>query len=137
MCASEIMKTFIHGASNCWQHVHKLCCSVHLNSVKCRGVKIDPHKSQIVLPLKVLNNFITRMTSIVSILPLSTEGYDVIFLKLLYSPCMGKIDSNSFFSSDLAKLVTMRPEQGFRQLKVSTMTWLTQSSSSGELQRAS
>ena len=34
-----------HGASNCRQHVHKLCCSVLGNSVKCWGVKIDPHKS--------------------------------------------------------------------------------------------
>ena len=34
-----------HGASNCRQHVHKLCCSVLGDSVKCWSVKVDPHKS--------------------------------------------------------------------------------------------
>ena len=44
-----------HGASNCRQHVHKLCCSVLCDSVKCWGVKIDPHKSQLVFPFKCCN----------------------------------------------------------------------------------
>ena len=36
-----------HGASNSWQHVHKLGCSVLGDSVKCGDIKINPHKSQI------------------------------------------------------------------------------------------
>ena len=34
-----------HGASYSWQHVHKFCCSVLGDSVKCWGVKEDPHIS--------------------------------------------------------------------------------------------
>ena len=40
-----------HGASNCRQHVHKLCCSVLLYSVKRWGGEVDPHESQVVFPL--------------------------------------------------------------------------------------
>ena len=40
-----------HGASNCRQHVHKLCSSIFCDSVKCRSVKVYPHKSQLVFPL--------------------------------------------------------------------------------------
>ena len=43
-----------HGASNCRQHVHKFCCSVLGDSVKCGGVKIDPHKPQAVFPFMIL-----------------------------------------------------------------------------------
>ena len=50
---------------------------------------------------------------------------------------MGNKVSKSFFSSDLEKLVTMRPEQGFKQLEVSTLTWFTHSSSFEEVQSVS
>ena len=40
-----------HGASNCWQHVHKLCWFIHGDFVKSWCVKVDPHKSQLVFPL--------------------------------------------------------------------------------------
>ena len=33
-----------HGASNCWQLVHKFCWSILGDSVKCRGIKVDPNK---------------------------------------------------------------------------------------------
>ena len=39
-----------HGSSNSWQLVSKLGCSVFGDSVKCWGVKEDPHKSQLVFP---------------------------------------------------------------------------------------
>ena len=45
-----------HGASNCWQHVHKLCRCILLDSVKCWGVEINPHKLQIVFPFIFLKN---------------------------------------------------------------------------------
>ena len=41
-----------HGSSNCRQHVHKLCCSVLCDSVKCWGIKGDPHISEFVFPLE-------------------------------------------------------------------------------------
>ena len=41
-----------HGASNRWHYVHKLCCSVFGDSVKCWGVEVDPHKSQLISPFK-------------------------------------------------------------------------------------
>ena len=34
-----------HGASNCWQHVNKLCWSVLGDDVKCWGVKIYSYQS--------------------------------------------------------------------------------------------
>ena len=40
-----------HGASNGRQHVHKLCCFIHGDFVKCGGVKIDPYKSHVIDPL--------------------------------------------------------------------------------------
>ena len=36
-----------HGASNSWQHVHKLGCSVFGDYVKSRGVKVNSDKLQI------------------------------------------------------------------------------------------
>ena len=50
---------------------------------------------------------------------------------------VGNKVSKSFSSLDLEKLVTMRPEQGFRQveMQVSTFTLFTQSSSCDEVQR--
>ena len=53
---------------------------------------------------------------------------------MLYSLMMGNKVSKSFSSLDLERLVTMSPEQGFRQLEVSTFTLLVHSSSCGELQ---
>ena len=41
-----------HGASNCWQHVYKFCCSVLGDFVECWGVKVDPYISQLVFPFK-------------------------------------------------------------------------------------
>ena len=59
------------------------------------------------------------------------------FLYWLYSPKIGNRASRSFFNSDLAKLVTIRPEQGFRQVEVSTGILLTHSRSCWEVQRVS
>ena len=42
-----------HGASNCRELVYKLCCSVLGDSVKCWGVKVDPHISQLVFPFEI------------------------------------------------------------------------------------
>ena len=53
-------------------------------------------------------------------IPTATDGYVVTFLYLLYSPKIGNKASRFFSNLDLAKLITMRPEQGFRQLEVST-----------------
>ena len=39
-----------HGASNCWQHVNKLCCLILCNSVKCWGIEINSHKSKCIFP---------------------------------------------------------------------------------------
>ena len=39
-----------HGASNGRQHVHKLCCSVLGDFVKCWGIKVNFYKSQLALP---------------------------------------------------------------------------------------
>ena len=40
-----------HGATDSRQHVHKLCSSVLCDPVKCWGVEIYSHKSQIWAPL--------------------------------------------------------------------------------------
>ena len=40
-----------HGASNGWQHVHKLCCSVLGDFVECWGAKIYSYISELVSPL--------------------------------------------------------------------------------------
>ena len=42
-----------HGASNCWQHINKFCCSVFSYFVKSGSIKIDSHKSEIVLPFVI------------------------------------------------------------------------------------
>ena len=39
-----------HGASNCRQHVHKLCRSVLGDFIYCWGVEEYPHISQIIFP---------------------------------------------------------------------------------------
>ena len=62
-------------------------------------------------------------------IPSNPGGYDEIVLKLLYClHILGYLMSNFLCSIDLAKLVTMRPEQGFMQLEVSTEILSTQSS---------
>ena len=56
------------------------------------------------------------------------EGNAEIVLKLLY--CLNILEyesSTSLYFSDLAKLVTIRPEQGFMQLVVSTEILFTHS----------
>ena len=70
-------------------------------------------------------------------IPFDTLGYVVTFLYWLYSPKIGKKVSRFFSNFDLAKLVTMRPEQGFRQLEVSTSTLFTQSRSCDEVHKVS
>ena len=63
-----------------------------------------------------------------------TYGYVVTLLQKLYSLMMGNKVSKSFSNLDLEKLVTMRPEQGFRQLEVSIFKLVIQFSSCGEVQ---
>ena len=55
------------------------------------------------------------------ILPINPGGYVEIILYLLYCVnILGYKSSKSLYSTDLEKLVTMRPEQGLIQLEVST-----------------
>ena len=56
-------------------------------------------------------------------LPGYPKGLLVIFLYLLYAPKTGKTSSKFFFNSDFEKLVTISPEQGFKQVEVSTIFW--------------
>ena len=42
-----------HGASNCRQHVHKLCSSVLGDFVKSWGVKVNSYEFKFVLPVKI------------------------------------------------------------------------------------
>ena len=37
--------------ADCWDHVHKLGCPVLGDDVKCASIKVDPHVSQLRLPL--------------------------------------------------------------------------------------
>ena len=50
-----------HGASNCWEHVYKFCCSVLGDSIKCRGVKEYSHISQSSIPLILYKHNIYRL----------------------------------------------------------------------------
>ena len=65
-------------------------------------------------------------------LPLYPVGLPVIFLYVLYASNKGRRFPDIFFSSDLEKLVTMRPEQGFMHTEVLTLIFLTHSRSFAE-----
>ena len=62
-------------------------------------------------------------------IPINPGGYVEVVLKLLYClHILGYKISTFLYSTDLEKLVTIRPEQGFMQLEVSTSILLKQSS---------